>query len=176
MSIKTQIFLTSIGPYQKESFKNKFIENIDKNNTNIKNNVSIPVWNFTLSLKNLEIWKNINKNDWILFYFNGRYSFASKIHKKEKSKRIAKEIFGVRHQDKHLLIFCKEIFEIKQGFTKCSAGSDMKTQLICAVVIQHHQYLMISSNSQNYFHKCLMLLQCRLWYWTKDTMQNQYTR
>ena len=27
---------------------------------------------------------------------------------------------------------------IRHSFTKCSAGSDMKSQLICAVVIQHH--------------------------------------
>jgi len=33
---------------------------------------------------------------------------------------------------------------IRHAFTKMSAGSDMKTQLVCAVVIQHHTILVRS--------------------------------
>ena len=119
MTTKIQIFLTSIEVQQKEYFKNKFIKNITKEN---KTDKSTPMWIYSPSLKNLKIWNNMNSNDWILFYFDGRYSFAGKIYKKKRSKNITK-VPGIAYQDEHLLVFCKEVFEIKHGFRKIN--SDM---------------------------------------------------
>ena len=42
--------------------------------------------------------------------------------------------FETRHATAYYTYRCN----IRQGFTKMSAGSDMESQVICAVVIQHH--------------------------------------
>ncbi len=41
-------------------------------------------------------------------------------------------------ENKHATLYYSYRCNIMHAFTECSAGSDMKTQLICAVVIQHH--------------------------------------
>lgn len=112
---KVQIFLTSIEPDQKEIFKNKFIQSSKKQNK--KMDVT-HTWNFSPSEKNIKVWNNANKDDWMLFYFNGRYSFAGKIIKKLKSKESTKKIFGKEHQNENLILIYDEIYEIKKGFQK----------------------------------------------------------
>lgn len=42
--------------------------------------------------------------------------------------------FETRHAAPYYTYRCN----LRHAFTKCSAGSDMKSQLVCAVVIQHH--------------------------------------
>jgi len=130
---KVQIFLTSIEQEQKDVFKNKFIQGIKNSNINSEKNStdlqSMHVWSFFPSEKNLKLWKNIEKNDWILFYINGRYSIAGKILKKEKSKKITEKIFGKKVNNKNLLIFCNNIFEIKKGFQKTNSDMGFKTTI-----------------------------------------------
>jgi len=112
---KVQIFLTSVEQDQKELFKDVLLNSTEKQKKKID---GIPTWNFSPSEKNMRLWKTINKNDWMLFYFNGRYSFVGKINKKLKSKESAKKIFGKEHQNADLILFYDKIFEIKKGFQK----------------------------------------------------------
>ena len=113
-SEKVQIFLTSIEQEQKDIFKNKFIHGIKNLNINLEKNSadlqSMHVWNFVPSEKNLKVWKNIIKNDWMLFYFNGKYSIAGKILKKEKSRKTSEKIFVKKFNNKNLLILFNEFF------------------------------------------------------------------
>lgn len=113
MNKKMQLFLTSINTEQKEVFKNKFVKGIQLGDTSFEH-----PWSFLPSEKNSKIIDEIKKNDWILFNFNGRYSYAGKISKKAKSKIIAKKIFGIKRQEQNLIIFCNKIFEIKKGIQK----------------------------------------------------------
>ncbi len=41
-------------------------------------------------------------------------------------------------EDRHSTPYYSYRCSLRHSYTKCSAGSDMKTQIICAVVIQHH--------------------------------------
>ena len=45
---------------------------------------------------------------------------------------------ATRFETRHAAPYCTYRCSVRHAFTKCSAGSDMKTQLICAVVIGHH--------------------------------------
>lgn len=112
---KIQIFLTTVEQDQRELFKDIFLNPAEKQK---KKTDGIHIWNFSPSNKNMKIWNAINKNDWMLFYFNGGYSFVGKINKKLKSKESAKKIFGKKHQNENLILFYDEIFEIKKGFQK----------------------------------------------------------
>jgi hypothetical protein len=115
---KIQIFLTSIEQDQNESFKINFIgENTHH------------VWGFSHSEKNSKIWQNIDKNDWVLFYFNSRYTYAGKVIKKQKSTKIAKEIFGQGSQNESLIIYCDKICEIKKGFQKTNSDMGFKSAI-----------------------------------------------
>jgi hypothetical protein len=116
---KLQLFLTSVEQIQNEIFKNKFVNENKKKNTD-------HMWSFPNSEKNLKIWQKINKNDWVLFYFNSRYTYAGKITKKQKSSKIAKKIFGDELKNKNLIVYCNEIYQIKKGFQK--TNSDMGFQ------------------------------------------------
>jgi hypothetical protein len=116
---ETKIFLASIEYDQNRTFENKFIKKDQK--TKLEH-----VWNFSNSEKNMRIWENINKKDWVLFYYNSRYTYAGKIIKKEKSSKNAKKIFGDELQNKNLIIYCNEIYQIKKGFQK--TNSDMGFQ------------------------------------------------
>lgn len=108
---KLQIFLTSVEQPQNEIFKNKFVNQNQEKNTE-------HVWSFSHSEKNLKVWQKINKNDWVLFYFNSRYTYAGKIIKKQKSSKITKKIFSAELQNKNLIIYCDKIYQIKKGFQK----------------------------------------------------------
>jgi predicted HNH restriction endonuclease len=122
---KEQVFLTSVDQNQKEIFKNKFVKiNLTKLTSQKKDRQNLRLlsaWQFPLSEKNMKIWNKISINDWLFFYFNGKYSFAGKITKKEKSQRLAKELFGESNKNKSLLVFCKDIFPINKGFQKTNA-------------------------------------------------------
>jgi len=130
-----QVFLTSVEQDKKELFKNKFIFGIHEkliltkitSKSNIK---SIHVWGFLPSEKNLRIWQNLNINDWILFYFDGRYSFAGKISQKEKSKQLATTIFGKTNQTRNLIILSDRIFTIKKGFQKTNLEMGLETSIL----------------------------------------------
>ena len=134
--IKLQIFLTSVKPNQNDIFKEKFIK--QKNTEHI--------WGFSDSEKNLKIWQNINNNDWILFYFNSRYTYAGKIIKKQKSNKITKKIFGQELQDKNLIIYCNEIYEIKKGFQKTNL--DMGFQ---AAIPKKHKINLIQAKEKSVY-------------------------
>ncbi|CDI06477.1 hypothetical protein [Candidatus Nitrosotenuis uzonensis] len=41
-------------------------------------------------------------------------------------------------EDRHCTLYYTWRAQIRRSYTKLSASSDMKTQLVCAVVIQHH--------------------------------------
>ena len=94
---KINIFLTSIEQNENKIFENNFVINQNKN-------LKKYVWGFSNSDKNLKIWENMNKGDWILFYFNSRYSYVGRIFKKQKSNLIAKKVFGNELQNKNLII------------------------------------------------------------------------
>ena len=47
-------------------------------------------------------------------------------------------IYWTGFENRHAAPYYTYRCNIRHSFTKCSAGSDMKSQLICAVVIQHH--------------------------------------
>lgn len=130
----TNIFLTSIEQDKKELFKNKFIFGIHEKSilTKIspKSNIkSIHAWGFMPSEKNLRIWQNLNINDWMLFYFDGRYSYASKIIKKEKSEQLTAKIFGKINQTRNLIVLFDEIYKIKKGFQKTNSEMGLETTI-----------------------------------------------
>ena len=117
------IFLTSIEQDKKELFKNKFILGIHEKTilTKIlpKSNIkSIHAWGFVPSEKNLKIWQNLNIDDWVLFYFDGRYSYASKIIQKEKSEQLTAKIFGKINQNRNLEIYLVKFLKLKKDFKK----------------------------------------------------------
>ena len=121
MNKKIQLYLTSVDAEQKDDFKNKFIKGVE-NSSNFEH-----VWSFLPSEKNTIILEKIKKNDWILFSFNGRYSYAGIVSKKAKSKVIARKFFGIKKQDQNLIIFCNKIFEIKKGIQKTNLEMGIKT-------------------------------------------------
>ena len=94
----------------------------------------------------MKIWQNINNNDWILFYFNSRYTYAGKIIKKQKSNKITKKIFGQELQDKNLIIYCNEIYEIKKGFQKTNL--DMGFQ---AAIPKKHKINLIQAKEKSVY-------------------------
>ena len=130
----TNIFLTSIEQDKKELFKNKFILGIHEKTilTKIlpKSNIkSIHAWGFVPSEKNLKIWQNLNIDDWVLFYFDGRYSYASKIIQKEKSEQLTAKILGKINQNRNLVILFSKIFKIKKGFQKTNLEMGLETTI-----------------------------------------------
>jgi len=132
-----KIFLTSIKYEQNKIFKNKFIKQNQKTKLEY-------VWNFSNSEKNLKIWENINKKDWILFYYNSRYSYAGQILKKKKSNIEVKKIFGKEATNKNLIIYCDKIYEIKKGFQK--TNSDMG---FIAAIPQIHKIKLIQAKKNS---------------------------
>ena len=52
-------------------------------------------------------------------------------------------------ENRHAIPYYSHRYNLRHAFTKCSASSDMKTQLVCAVVIQHHPV----SHDTKYFPK-----------------------
>ena len=128
------VFLTSVEQDKKELFKKNLILGInDKTNLEKifpKINVdSVHVWGFIPSEKNLKVWKNLNINDWLLFYFDGRYSYASKIIKKEKSKQLTTKIFGKTNESRNLVVLFNDIFKIKKGFHKTNSEMGLETTI-----------------------------------------------
>lgn len=139
MNKKTQLFLASVNTEQKEVFKNKFVKGIQSEDTSFEH-----PWSFLPSEKNSKIVEKIEKNDWILFNYNGRYSYGGIISKKRKSKTIAKKIFGIKNQEQNLIIFCNKIFEIKKGIQK--TNSDMG---INSGITAIHKINLIQSKDEN---------------------------
>ena len=126
---------------KKKYSKNKFIQSLEKQSK--KTNV-IHVWNFSPSEKNIKVWENVNKGDWMLFYFNGRYSFVGKIIKKLKSKESTKKIFGKKHQNENLILFYDKIYEIRKGFQK--TNSEMGFQ---AAIPEMHKIKLIQAKEKS---------------------------
>jgi len=81
--------------------------------------------------------------------------------------------FETRHCTPYYLYRCS----LKRSYTKMSVGSDMKTQLVCAFVIQHH-YLI--SHDIKHFPEILQQMISYavhgLCFWIWDTIQNRFTR
>ena len=130
---KMNIFLTSIEYDQNNIFENKFIRENQK--TNLEH-----VWNFSNSEKNMRIWENVNKKDWVLFYYNSRYSYAGQILKKKKSNTESKKIFGKEATNKNLIIYCDKIYEIKKGFQKTNLDMGFR-----AAIPQIHKIKLIQA-------------------------------
>ena len=130
---ETKIFLTSIEYDQNKIFENKFIKQNQEDKLE-------HVWNFSNSEKNIKIWGNINKKDWVLFYYNSRYSYAGQIIKKKKSNTEYKKIFGKEATNKNLIIYCDKIYEIKKGFQKTNLDMGFR-----AAIPQIHKIKLIQA-------------------------------
>ena len=130
---ETKVFLTSIEYDQNKIFENTFIRENQKTKQE-------HVWNFSNSEKNIKVWENINKNDWMLFYYNSRYSYAGQILKKKKSNIESKKIFGKEATNKNLIIYFDKIYKIKKGFQK--TNSDMGFR---AAIPQMHKIKLIQA-------------------------------
>ena len=130
---ETKVFLTSIEYDQNKTFENIFVRKNQK--TKLEH-----VWNFSNSEKNIRVWENINKKDWVLFYYNSRYSYAGQILKKKKSNTESKKIFGKEATNKNLIIYCDKIYEIKKGVQKTNLNMGVR-----AAIPQIHKIKLIQA-------------------------------
>ena len=89
-----KIFLSSIQEKEGKEFEINFIS---KPSNKKKSNF----WKFTSSRNNNEILKNVLKNDWFLFAYNGKYMYAAQVKEQRK-----------------LVVSFKNITEISRGFVK----------------------------------------------------------
>ena len=89
-----KIFLSSIQEKEGKEFEINFIS---KPSNKKKSNF----WKFTSSRNNNEILKNVLKNDWFLFAYNGKYMYAAQVKERRK-----------------LVVSFKNLTEINRGFVK----------------------------------------------------------
>jgi len=122
------VFLCSIEYDKRDLFKKKFVNGVKKNFENIrsisklKNFQKIHPWGFSSSEKNKKLWQKIKPDDWMIFYYNGKYSYAAKVITKEKSKNLSSKLFKSKSYNKPFLLFFKNILEINKGFQKNQFG------------------------------------------------------
>ena len=57
----------------------------------------------------------------MIFYYNGKYSYAAKVITKEKSKNLSSKLFKSKSYDKPFLLFFENILEINKGFQKTNS-------------------------------------------------------
>lgn len=79
--------------------------------------------------------------------------------------------FETRHAAPYYTYRCN----LRHAFTKMSAGSDMKTQLGCVVVIQHHPISHDIKHFPKLFSQMLDVVTMQIMVLDKDMMQSQYT-
>ena len=89
-----KIFLSSIQEKEGKEFEINFIS---KPSNKKKSNF----WKFTSSRNNNEILKNVLKNDWFLFAYNGKYMYAAQVKERQK-----------------LVVSFKNLTEISRDFVK----------------------------------------------------------
>ena len=89
-----KIFLSSIQEKEGKEFEISFIS---KPSNKKKSNF----WKFTSSRNNNKILKNVLKNDWFLFAYNGKYMYAAQVKERRK-----------------LVVSFKNLTEINRGFVK----------------------------------------------------------
>ena len=89
-----KIFLSSIQENDSNEFEINFIS---KPSNKKKSNF----WKFTSSRNNNKILKNVLKNDWFLFAYNGKYMYAAQVKERQK-----------------LVVSFKNLTEISRDFVK----------------------------------------------------------
>ncbi len=125
-----QVFLTSIERDQKEIFMNEFVKKIKTSDVESKTDSDITfMWSFSSSEKNLKIWNCMNNDEWLLFYFNGKYSVAGKIYKTKKLKIQTKNMNKKIYQDKFLAVYFSQIFKINLGYKKTNSDMGFDTDI-----------------------------------------------
>lgn len=120
-----QVFLTSIEATERDEFRRIFltalkskINSLTSHQQDTINLQKLVAWGFQSSVKNEKLWNLIKKNDWLLFHFNGKYSFAAQIFTKKKSRSLYEKIFLTSKKPRPLLMFFRKVVEIDKGFQK----------------------------------------------------------
>ena len=70
-----KIFLSSIQEEENKDFEKYFITKPSKHMTDF--------WRFRYSENTIKILKNVRKNDWFLFAYNGKYRYAAQVKNHE---------------------------------------------------------------------------------------------
>ena len=90
-----KIFLSSIQEEESEDFEKYFITKPSKHMTDF--------WRFPYSKNTIKILKNVRKNDWFLFAYNGKYRYAAQVK---------------NHEIVPSYVNFKNVTEINRGFVK----------------------------------------------------------
>ena len=109
---KFNLFIISIDKNNYNFFEKIFIHGISPHlilNNSISSNKKIHSWYFKKSNRTENLWNHIKKNDWVIFEYKQKYSFAGKIKKKFQSEDIQNEfrkkisinqsIYGIEFDD-----------------------------------------------------------------------------